>query len=148
MAFKDGTVGNTSQKSIRQQRRLLYEKVRNELIQKRETDGLKGIMISDYEVKKCIYYQIIQTNLMKLNNKKKSNIFTIFKNILEYSKLNEKKAYNMLLHKYAGKCFYKWSDWTYLVGKGLNRKMWSGPRKYEVSYYYRIHIQYYITLST
>lgn len=32
----------------------------------------------------------------------------------------------------AGKCFYAWSDHIYLVGLGLDRKRWPGPRKYEV----------------
>jgi hypothetical protein len=33
----------------------------------------------------------------------------------------------------AGKCFYAWSNYTYLVALGLDRKRWPGPRKYEVS---------------
>ena len=32
----------------------------------------------------------------------------------------------------AGKCFYAWTERTYLVGLGLDRKRWPGPRKYEV----------------
>jgi len=32
----------------------------------------------------------------------------------------------------SGKCFYAWTDYTYLVARGLDRKRWPGPRKYEV----------------
>ena len=32
----------------------------------------------------------------------------------------------------AGVCFYAWSDHVYMVGLGLDRKRWPGPRKYEV----------------
>lgn len=34
----------------------------------------------------------------------------------------------------AGKCFYAWSNYVYMVALGLDRKRWPGPRKYEVSY--------------
>ena len=32
----------------------------------------------------------------------------------------------------AGKCFYAWSNYIYMVALGLDRKRWPGPRKYEV----------------
>ena len=54
-----------------------------------------------------------------------------------------KKMYSMakkfmsmaLFHRFkilVGRCFYSWSDHTYLVGLGLDRKRWNAPRKYEV----------------
>lgn len=30
--------------------------------------------------------------------------------------------------------FYPWSDWTHVRAKGLDRKQWRGPRRYEVPY--------------
>jgi hypothetical protein len=34
----------------------------------------------------------------------------------------------------AGKCFFAWSNYVYMVALGLDRKRWPGPRKYEVSF--------------
>jgi hypothetical protein len=34
----------------------------------------------------------------------------------------------------AGKCFFAWSNYVYMVALGLDRKRWPGPRKYEVCF--------------
>jgi hypothetical protein len=45
---------------------------------------------------------------------------------------NMKAARHKHFAHLAGKCFYAWSNYTYLVALGLDRKRWPGPRKYEV----------------
>ena len=44
----------------------------------------------------------------------------------------------------AGKCFYAWTDYTYLVARGLDRKRWPGPRKYEVCWCLNYKISEYV----
>jgi hypothetical protein len=72
--------------------------------------------------------------MLKRNTRHQRNIFDHFKTILEKANLANKTAYRHKFHTFAGKCFYAWSDWTYTIGTGLERKRWPGPRKYEVRY--------------
>lgn len=61
--------------------------------------------------------------------------FLFQKGFLKILATAKKYMANALAHRFkvlVGRCFYSWSDYTYLVGLGLDRKRWNAPRKYEV----------------
>jgi hypothetical protein len=68
-----------------------------------------------------------------------------FKVILERSHAANKSALRHFFHNSAGRCFYAWSNWTYTIGTGLERKRWPGPRKYEVRYNQKL-VEHFIKL--
>lgn len=131
-AFKDGSIGNTSSKQIRKERKVMIENIRSELLIRREAEGLGNIMLSDFDIKKALNHKIVNIHITKALNKIKTKVFNVLKVLWKTSKTNRKKAMTVQFTKYVGKCFYAWSDYIYLVGVGLDRKRWPGPRKYEV----------------
>jgi len=56
-----------------------------------------------------------------------------WKNVQMHRRNNE-IALNHRLIVHAGKIFYAWSEWVFMVGAGLDRKRWSAPRVYEIHY--------------
>jgi hypothetical protein len=48
----------------------------------------------------------------------------------------DKDARQYWYRRHAGKVFYAWAEWNYMVGAGLDRQRWKGPAKYDV----RAHI--------
>jgi hypothetical protein len=91
-----------------------------------------NLLISDEEVRRAVHREIVETSLVQRELKNKTMIFQTFKRIYLESVTHGKIASTHFFKKYAGRCFYAWSDWTYQIGTGLERKRWAGPRKYEV----------------
>ena len=60
--------------------------------------------------------------------------FKTLKDLVIRAKHQAQTASYFRFQKTAGKCFYAWSNFIYLVSMGLDRKRWPGPRKYEVRY--------------
>eukprot|EP01035_Chromulina_nebulosa_P021682 gene21682-28057_t len=91
-------------------------------------------IVTDEEVQLAYYRQIV----LNFHNKSKLNlcrrIFQGFKLFVKHHRNNEKLAHIKWFNRRAGACFYAWSDYTYEVGTGLQRKRWPGPRKYEIRY--------------
>jgi hypothetical protein len=52
----------------------------------------------------------------------------------QLAKRNMKAAVYKRFSYLAGKCFFAWSNYVYMVALGLDRKRWPGPRKYEVCF--------------
>jgi hypothetical protein len=52
----------------------------------------------------------------------------------QLAKRNMKAAVYKRFSYLAGKCFFAWSNYVYMVALGLDRKRWPGPRKYEVRF--------------
>ena len=86
------------------------------------------------DLQRAVHSEIVTTSLEKRDHRNKRKILDQFRYILEKSIVANKTAKRHMFAKFAGKCFYAWSDWTYTVGTGLERKRWPGPRKYEVRY--------------
>jgi hypothetical protein len=94
--------------------------------------GVTGLLISQEDVQRIVFREIVRTSLAKRDSRNKSIIFGTLKGIFLDSIAHDARAYHHKFRKYAGRCFYAWSDWTYQIGTGLERKRWKGPRKYEV----------------
>lgn len=86
------------------------------------------------DLQRAVYREVVTSSIRKRNTHHKRKIFDHFKVILDKSHHANKTALRHQFHRFAGKCFYAWSDWTYSVGSGLERQRWPGPRKYEVRY--------------
>lgn len=99
---------------------------------KMKSAGVTDLLISEEEVKRVVYREIVSSSLKKRDTRNKMMIFNTFRSIYSDSVSHQRIAFNHKFRRFAGKCFYAWSDWTYQVGTGLERKRWTGPRKYEV----------------
>lgn len=148
VAFKNGTIGNESHKHIRKERRLLVEQIRAQIQEEMVKDGRQNMLVSESDVQRSVYREIVRSSITKKESRNKALIFKTFRTLHETAIKNKRKAYMHKFAKYAGKCFYAWSDWTYAVGSGLERKRWAGPRKYEVTNMPPYHTSeiFYITL--
>ena len=92
-------------------------------------------LISDADVQREVYREIVKSSIAKKHSRNKAIVLRTMKSLYELSIKNRKKALVHMFSRYAGRCFYAWSDWTYAVGSGLERKRWAGPRRYEVNVY-------------
>lgn len=156
-AFRGGTIGGDSHKQLRQERRAMVERLRGDLKEKQEKveeknvevsssvakliisllllqSGGRQYVITELEIQRAVYHEVVMTSIVKRNVRNKRKILDHFKFILDKSHWANKTALRHKFHKYAGRCFYAWSDWTYQIGTGLERKRWPGARKYEVRY--------------
>ena len=99
-----------------------------------QSESKRNLMVTEVDLQRAVYREVVSTSIAKRNVIHQRKIFDHFKIILERCHLANKIASRHKFHRFAGKCFYAWSDWTYSVGSGLERKRWPGPRKYEVHY--------------
>jgi hypothetical protein len=132
--FRDGCIGQQSQREAREQRRKLVEKIRHDLHEKRMQDGGGSSIILEEEVQRMIHKAVVTSFLEKRERNMIIRIFDSFRTTVKQSKRNEILARKHWFKQRAGKCFYSWSDYTYLVGQELQRKRWPGPRQYIVRY--------------
>jgi hypothetical protein len=109
--------------------------------EKKKIAGVTDLLISEEEVQRIVFREIVSTSLAKRESRNKSIIFGTLKGLFLDSISHNARAHHHIFRKYAGKCFYAWSEWTYQVGSGLERKRWTGPRKYEVHYRHLIKTQ-------
>lgn len=131
IAFKSVCVGKNSLKNANNERRILLDTIRVELSEALRAKGEIGI-VPEWEVQRMLNKRVI------LNFMKKKNVILmrflwsgLTKNVYMI-KRNAIKSSHHWLKVIAGKCFYAWSDHVYMVGVGIDRKKWKGPRKYEV----------------
>lgn len=96
-------------------------------------DGVVGLLVSDEDIKRGVYREIVSQSIAKRQARNQRIIFETFRSLYTQAKKYQAIAYQHQFKKYAGRCFYSWSDWTYQIGTGLERKRWAGPRKYEVN---------------
>ena len=128
------TVGKKSTKHANESRRLLINSIREELSDALKAKGEIGIVPLE-DIERLLYQRVIQEFIERKRLLAMKNVWVngLFKN-LQLGRLNTKKANEQWLQVRAGRCFYAWSDWLYMVSAGLDRKRWSAPRKYEVRY--------------
>ena len=100
-----------------------------------EEGGQSGSgVVSDRDLTRAVHRSVLASHLAKRSQQIRVDAFSTLKYIYERARVNNRTAWKQWFRKLAGRCFYAWSDWVYLVGVGLDRKRWSGPRKYEVRY--------------
>lgn len=143
-ALYDACIGKMSNKFARRERRYLIEKIRKDLSEQQQdelgsvTDVQGKTPFPGVVSEKAVYRELHRQILQGYREKKKLQIsqeaFQAMKYIYDRSKVSLKKALQKRFRTLAGKCFYAWSDWIYMVSVGLDRKRWTGPRKYEVRY--------------
>jgi hypothetical protein len=131
IAFKAVCIGKNSLKNANNERRILLDTIRDELSEQLRAKGEIGI-VPEWEVQRMLHKRVI------LNFMKKKNLIQmrflwlgLAKNIYMI-KRNSKRSSHHWFKVIAGRCFYAWSDHVYMVGVGIDRKKWKGPRKYEV----------------
>jgi hypothetical protein len=130
-AFKSVTIGRISLKNANQQRREMIDKIRKDLSEYLKEKGLVGI-VPPHEITKMLHRRVIDEFKVRKRVIVLKGILNRLKKLISMSKQFEKKSAEFRFRKLVGKCFYSWSDYTYLSSLGLDRKRWPGPRKYEV----------------
>jgi len=133
-AFREGCIGQQSQRAMREQRKLLVESIRQELQDKNVSSGDPYGIVLEEEVRRLTYRKIVTKFLEKKQLETRQKLFAALKQNTKMVRNEEKRPKQYWFKKRAGICFYAWSDYIYLVGQGLQRKRWPGPRKYEVRY--------------
>ena len=131
-AFRSVCVGKLSRKKANQNRADMIEAIRNELSQKLVAKGKLGVVPMD-EITTILNRRILLQFLAAKRLLCMQNILrNCFAKVIVMRNRYARNAKEHWFVKCAGKCFYAWSDYTYMVSVGLERKRWPGPRKYEV----------------
>ena len=133
-AFKLVTVGGKSTKHANEARRKMIESIRTELSDALKARGELGVVPIE-DIERMLYRRVLQEVIERKRLLMLRNLWAngLAKN-LRMARANMKLALQQWSKVRAGRCFYAWSEWVYMVGAGLDRKRWSAPRKYEVRY--------------
>lgn len=132
-ALKSVCVGKMSRIQANKERRILIDRIRLETSEKLKKQGMCGV-VSQIDLDYALNREILQSFLAKKALLAQKTIFSAFQIIVAMARKKLKTALQFRFRQKAGKCFYAWSDHIYLVGVGLDRKRWAGPRKYEIRY--------------
>ena len=132
--FKAVTVGRISKKNANLERRKLVESIRLELSRELIQQGESGI-VPESEIKRALHRRVIDEFKVRKRIIVLRGKWNALNKLVKKAHYNDKQAAKFRFKVLAGKCFYAWSDHTYLKSRGLDRKRWPGPRKYEVSIY-------------
>jgi hypothetical protein len=135
----DACIGKSSLKYIRKERRALIDQIRVDLSNEQRLKGHTGV-VTEKSILRELHHIILQKYFDKRNAQTKLDTFYLFKGIFERARINAKNSFKMMFKKIAGRCFYAWSNWIYMVGVGLDRRRWTGPRKYEVCIFLLIEL--------
>jgi len=131
--FRAVTVGILSRKHANNERQMLLDSIRKEISASLKARGLVGIVPPE-EVETMLLRKVVEV----FHQRKKVIVmqfkFKALKDLVIRAKHQAQTASYFRFQKTAGKCFYAWSNFIYLVSMGLDRKRWPGPRKYEVRY--------------
>ena len=133
-AFKAVTVGGRSTKQANANRRLLIDSIREELSAALKAKGEVGV-VPDEDVERVLFRRVLKSFLetKRLLTMKNILLNGFWKNV-KMARKDMEIALDHNLQVVAGRIFYAWSDWVYMVGAGLDRKRWSQPRQYEIHY--------------
>lgn len=132
-ALKAGTVGVLSEKHLIKERRQLALNIRHEISLAQIAKGLSGVVLEEDFTKMLHRYFIVNLAEERIVKAKKK-LFNCFVGILRHSQWAAQSAKKHWFRLSAGKCFYAWSEWNFLVSVGLDRKKWKSARRYEVRY--------------
>jgi hypothetical protein len=133
-AFKSVTVGGKSTKSANEKRRVMIDSIREELSDNLKAKGEIGV-VPDEDVERVLYRRVLKSFLEAKRLLMMKNVLLngFWKNV-RMARKNLVVALDHRLQVHAGRIFYAWSDWVYMVGAGLDRKRWNQPRQYEIHY--------------
>lgn len=131
--LKAVTVGSMSRKHANNERRMMIDQIRANMSRKLLLDGDLGV-VPDSEVMKVLNRRVVEEFQVRKRILTMQYKFKAMKKLVEMSRNFQKLSRNFRFRAIAGKCFYAWSDYIYLKSRGLDRKRWPGPRKYEVRY--------------
>jgi hypothetical protein len=135
VALKAVTIVKLSRKHANAERRKLMDQIRYELSREalQKAPGQRGI-IPEYEVIRVLHRRVVE----QFQDRKRMLHFIFkfqaWKILLTMKRTFHKRSKQFHFQHSVGKCFYAWSDYIYLKSRGLDRKRWPGPRKYEVRY--------------
>ncbi len=133
-AFKLVTVGGKSTKQANLQRREMITEIREELSAALVAKGEIGV-VPEEDIERVLYRKVL---LQFLHSKRmlmlKSVLINGFWKNVKMHRKNNQIALDHRLVVHAGKIFFAWSEWVFMVGAGLDRKRWSAPRAYEIHY--------------
>lgn len=105
--------------------------IRTELSNKLRRQGRIGV-VPEEEIQKVLHRRVVEMFLEKKRILRMSVIYHALNSYRMFCRSNVGKGDKQRFRRLAGKCFYAWSDHTYMVAIGLDRKRWIAPRKYEV----------------
>ena len=132
--LKETCIGHQSLRKLRQERKILLEKIKSELREKYRKRGDGIIVLNEEEIQLELYRHIVQTFHSQKQKRFLIRILNALKNCVKQRQSFEKLSMKRWFSKCVRPCFIAWSDYTYLIGSGLERKRWPGPRKYEIRY--------------
>ena len=132
-AFKSVTVGGKSTKQANEKRRILIDSIREELSEALKAKGEIGV-VPDEDVEQVLYRKVLKS-FLEARRLLMMNVLLngLWKNV-KMARKNMAIACDHNLQVTAGRIFFAWSNWVYMVGAGLDRKRWSQPRQYEIHY--------------
>lgn len=134
VAFREGCIGNGSTKQARRERRALIEQKRAEIVESNfRLTGLK-LLASEDQVMKAVHKQVLINAKEHMRNRKMRHTFDRIGSLYHDMQLKTKQADRYMFKKYAGRVFYAWSNWLFLVSIGLDRRRWVAPGRYEIKY--------------
>lgn len=129
--LREVSIGSLSTKKAILERRVLMDRIRADLSSELQAAGLVGVVPED-EVFRVLHRKVVE----QFHDRKKVLVkkfkFHAMARLVTLAQRNDKAAARHHFRKLAGRCFYAWSDYVYLKARGLDRKRWPGPRKYEV----------------
>lgn len=132
-ALREVTIGIKSRKHASNERRKMIDQIRATLSKKLMLGGDLGV-VPDSEIMKVLNRRVVEEFQSRKQTLSKMYKFRAFKKLVEMAKSFQKAARTFRYRQLAGRCFFAWSEHTYLKSRGLDRKRWPGPRKYEVRY--------------
>ena len=127
------SIGDKSTKHANAVRRKLIESIRAELSFKMRTEGNYGV-VPESEIVKVLHRRVVLNFWERKNQILTRFVWKTLVSILHRSRVSLKNAIYHRFKQLVGRCFIAWSNYIFLVGMGLDRKRWPGPRKYEVKY--------------
>lgn len=131
--LKAVTIGKISTKNANNERRKLVDSIRQELSRELIQQGETGV-VPEHELKRVLHRRVIDEFKVRKRFIAMRGKFNAWLRIRDMARINEKDSKKFRFQVLAGKCFYAWSDYTYLKSRGLDRKRWPAARKYEVRY--------------
>lgn len=132
-ALYDVTIGKCSNKFAKSERRVLIESLRKKISAEQQAKGETGV-VTEVVIMRALNLHILYSYLDKKKRHLLTEIFGAFKFVLDVTRSSDKTASKQRFRKLVGKCFFAWTEWIFMVGMGLDRKRWPGPRRYEVRY--------------
>jgi len=122
LGFHSGTIGKESKKVAMKERKELIESIRQEMSDQLRSKGEIGIVLEE-DVHTAVERRVCMDYIASKKRRDKGMVFNGFKKFMKMFKNSCRMADGLRFKKLAGKCFYNWSDHTYMVSVGLDRQV-------------------------